>query len=243
MSGEHILIVDDEADVRGVLRSLLMREGYVVHEARNGAELRSQLGKEPVRLITLDLNLGGEDGLALSRQARAIRDIPIIMITAKGDDVDKIVGLEVGADDYIIKPFNLREVLARIRAVLRRSDRPAGVAADEHAAEVILFGDWIMNLTTRELRNAAGGVALLTSAEFNLLEALVKRPARILSRDAILDLIKGGDVNQFDRSIDTLVARLRKKIEPNPEEPIYIKTVRGLGYVFSAETIKRPRLT
>lgn len=239
MPNEHILIVDDDSQVRGVLRALLEREGYVVHEARNGIEMRLRLEAEPIQLITLDLYLDGEDGLVLARQTRANCDVPIIMITAKGDEVDKIVGLEVGADDYIIKPFNLREVLARIRAVLRRYERPSSKLDDSREAEIMQFGDWLLNLTTRELRKPCGVPVPLTSAEFNLLEALVKKPARTLTREALLDLTKGADTHQFDRSIDTLVARLRKKIEPNPDEPTYIKTVRGLGYVFS-ELVRKP---
>ncbi len=161
------------------------------------------------------------------------------MISAKAEDVDRIVGLEVGADDYIVKPFNLREVLARVRAVLRRSERGAGLSPPVETATHFQFGDWVLNPGSRDLRKTDGTVASLTSAEFNLLEAFLKRPGRVLTRDNLLDVTKGQDASQFDRSIDTLIGRLRKKIEPDPEVPIYLKTVRGAGYIFAASVVKR----
>ena len=233
----RILVVDDDAQVRTLLRNLLEIEGYAVSEAASGQQLRSLLETQPVSLITLDLNLAGEDGLALAREMRAKQNIPIIMITAKADDIDRIIGLELGADDYITKPFNVREVLARVRAVMRRYEPPAPakppIGPSEH--EKFAFSGWVLDITARELKTAGGRGTELTTAEFNLLELLVRRPARVLSRDAIMDIMKGQEWAPLDRSIDTLVARLRKKIEPDPEHPSLIKTVRGVGYVLVSD--------
>lgn len=236
----RILVVDDEAQVRTLLRNLLEVEGYAVSEAASGHQMRSLLETQPVSLVTLDLNLAGEDGLALARETRAKHDIPIIMITAKASDTDRIIGLELGADDYITKPFNVREALARIRAVLRRYEsparEPAPIGPNEH--EKFAFSDWVFDTTARELKNAGGQKTELTTAEFNLLELFVRRPARVLSRDAIMDIMKGQEWAPMDRSIDTLVARLRKKIESDPEHPSLIKTVRGVGYVLVADVTR-----
>jgi DNA-binding response OmpR family regulator len=225
----EILVVEDEEPVRDMLRNLLEREGFVVREARNSAEVRAALKKHTIGLITLDLNLGRENGLALARDIRVQHDVPIIMVTAKADDVDRIIGLELGADDYITKPFNLREVLARIRAVLRRYER----GASEQASGKITFGDLALDVDSRELKRSNGELVMLTTAEFKLLEVLAKRPSRVLSRDSLMDLLKGHEATAFDRAIDTLVGRLRKKVEADPETPTLIKTVRGVGYVFT----------
>ena len=225
----EILVVEDEEPVRDMLRNLLEREGFVVREARNSAEVRAALKKHTIGLITLDLNLGRENGLALARDIRVQHDVPIIMVTAKADDVDRIIGLELGADDYITKPFNLREVLARIRAVLRRYER----GASETASGKITFGDLALDVDSRELKRSNGELVMLTTAEFKLLEVLAKRPSRVLSRDSLMDLLKGHEATAFDRAIDTLVGRLRKKVEADPETPMLIKTVRGVGYVFT----------
>jgi DNA-binding response OmpR family regulator len=233
----RILVVDDDPQVRTLLRNLLEIEGYAVSEAASGQQMRSLFETQPIRLVTLDLNLAGEDGLTLAREMRAKHDIPIIMITAKVGDIDRIIGLELGADDYITKPFNVREVLARVRAVLRRyepsprAQPPTG--RSEH--EKFAFSGWIFDITARQLKTAGGQNIELTTAEFNLLDLFVRRPARVLSRDAIMDLMKGQEWVPLDRSIDTLVGRLRKKIEPDPEHPSLIKTVRGVGYVLVAD--------
>jgi two-component system phosphate regulon response regulator OmpR len=229
-----ILIVDDDRAVRAMLRDLFEDAGYVVHEAKNGSETLSTLKRVPIGLITMDLNLAGEDGFALSRNIRAAFDVPLIMISAKSDNVDCVVGLELGADDYIVKPFKVREVLARVRAVLRRYERGANHKEDG-TADMIAFGSWRLNCATRELLDRSGQAVPLTGAEYDLLEAFARRPSRVLSRDALLDLVKGRAGTPFDRSIDTLVARLRKKIEPDVDNPVYIKTVRGAGYVFTPE--------
>jgi two-component system OmpR family response regulator len=233
----RIIVVDDDTQVRTLLRNLFETEGYVVSEAANGKELRSLLETQSPSLITLDLRLAGEDGLALAQEVRAQRQIPIIMVTAKADDIDKIVGLELGADDYVAKPFNVREVLARVRAVLRRYEpavseqRASGSSEHENYA----FADWVLDITARELKTADGKMTELTTAEFNLLELFVKRPTRVLSRDAIMDAMKGQEWMPLDRSIDTLIGRLRRKVELDPERPTLIKTVRGVGYVLAAD--------
>lgn len=235
-STTRILIVDDESQVRTLLRNVFEREGFSVCEAGNGAELFEGLRASPVSLITLDLSLGGEDGLALAREVRAKYDVPIIMISAKADEVDRIVGLELGADDYICKPFNLREALARVRAVLRRYEPRNGVAATTAAARVrYAFAGMTVDLTSRDLKTADGEKIALTTAEFDLLCLLVKRQLRVMSRDTIMDLLKGHEWSPLDRTIDTLVARLRKKIERDPDAPSLIKSVRGVGYIFSVE--------
>jgi DNA-binding response OmpR family regulator len=234
--------VDDEPEVRAVLRAGLEAEGFRVLEAGNGAEAESQLAEASVDLVTLDLRLGGEDGLKLARELRAKRNTPIVMITGKGDPIDRVVGLELGADDYIAKPFLMREVVARIRAVLRRYMQGAEAAAsvsDSSAGKArIKFDDWTIDVARREVRNPGNEICDLTTAEFNLLMILVQRPGRVLSRDEIMDLLKGHDWNPLDRSIDALVARLRKKIEPESELPRLVKTVRGVGYAF-AGSVKR----
>lgn len=237
----HILVVDDEPEVRLLLRRCFEREKYAVSEAHNGEELFQVLDHGPVTLITLDLGLGGEDGLELARRVRARHNLPIVMISGKGDTIDRVVGLELGADDYITKPFHLREVLARVRAVLRRyegagdSTAQAAAAAAEKSPDVIIFEQWVFDTARRELRTPAGAEQELTTAEFNLLDIFVRRPGRVLSRDNIMDLLKGAEWSPVDRTIDNLVARLRKKIEAGPDAPHLIKTVRGIGYIFTGD--------
>jgi two-component system OmpR family response regulator len=235
--GTEILVVDDDPEVRRLLRTCFEREGYVVLEAGDAVGARTALELGRVGLVTLDLTLGSDDGLILAREIRASRDVPIIMVSGKGDSVDRIVGLELGADDYISKPFVLREVLARVRAVLRRREvSNAAVASTANAHhEIFSFGDWALDVTSRELKDAGGNMCELTTAEFNLLEMFVRRPQRVLSRDEIMDLLKGHDYSPFDRSIDALVSRLRKKIEADVSKPAQIKSVRGVGYMFAAD--------
>jgi two-component system phosphate regulon response regulator OmpR len=211
-------------------------EGYRVSEAQDGKSVFSVLDTGKVDLITLDLTLALEDGLDIARRVRSLAPVPIIMITGKGDTIDRIVGLELGADDYISKPFHLREVLARVRSVLRRSQE-RGLSGDQQSQrnKVLHFANWILDCDKRELRSTTGNLCQLTTAEFELLAILVQRPNRVLSRDTLLDLLKGQDWAAYDRIIDTQVARLRKKIEVNPEAPELIKTVRGVGYSFTAD--------
>lgn len=235
---DTILIVDDEPEIRTLLRTGLEGEGYKVHEASTGAEAEACLASEPISLLTLDLNLGGEDGLKIARDFRAKRNTPIIMISGKGDPVDRIVGLELGADDYIAKPFIMREVLARIRAVLRRYVPAEATVQSSVSEERYQFEGWVLDIARREFADSSGQLCELTTAEFNLLVIFVKRPARVLSRNEIMDLLKGHDWTPLDRSIDGLVARLRRKIEPGNERPRLLKTVRGVGYAFGG-TVKR----
>ncbi len=238
---DTILIVDDEPGVRMLLRAGLEAEGFSVVEAGNGAEAEAQLAAQPISLLTLDLKLAGEDGLKLARDLRAKRNTPIVMITGKGDPIDRVVGLELGADDYIAKPFLMREVVARVRAVLRRYQAGDQGAAPEPVpsdGSRYAFDGWTLDTRRREVMMPGGLPCELTTAEFNLLQILVQRPGRVLSRDELMDLLKGHEWTPMDRSIDGLVARLRKKVEPGNERPQLVKTVRGVGYVF-AGTVKR----
>jgi DNA-binding response OmpR family regulator len=227
----HILVVDDDAQIRLLLRRCFEGEGYRVTEAASGAEALERVAAAPLDLVTLDLGLPGEDGLSVGRAIRARSQVPIVMVTGKGDVVDRVVGLELGADDYIAKPFHVREVLARVRAVLRRSEAVAARPAP--AGEVLAFGDWVLDVPRRELRTQAGTVCELTTSEFDLLHAFATHPQRPLTRDQIMDLLRGRDWAPTDRSIDNLVVRLRRKIEPSPDRPTLIKTVRGVGYSFA----------
>lgn len=234
-----ILVVDDDAEVRAVLRRCFELEGYQVAEAKDGAEMRARMQAHPATLITLDLKLGGEDGLMLAREIRSTDNVPIVMITGKDDPIDRVVGLELGADDYIAKPFHLREVLARVRAVLRRYDAAGARKSMSTAATAdqrgFAFDRFQLRPSRRELVDATGHVVDLTTAEFNMLQLFVERPSRVLSRDNIMDLLKGHEWSPLDRSIDSLVARLRKKIEADGDNPRLIKTVRGIGYVFAVD--------
>ena len=232
----YILVVDDDQRVRDMLCRYLEQEGFSVTGVEDGVAMRRHLSDNPVDLVLLDLVMPGEDGLSLSREIRAESDLPIIMLTGKGEPIDRVVGLEVGADDYITKPFHLREVLARVRSVLRRSaSRPVTESESNSGddSERVQFVGWRFDMVRRELRNPDGSPVPLTTGEFNLLSALIKRPNRPLDRDQIMDLVKGQDWQPFDRSIDTQIGRLRKKLEADPKDPQLIKTVRGVGYVFT----------
>jgi len=229
--------VDDDQRLRRVISRFLFREGYKVREAGNAAEMRRALIIRPADLILLDLMLPGEDGLSLTRELRATSDVAIIMLTGKGNTVDKVVGLEVGADDYITKPFDERELLARVRTVLRRSQaakrNPAGgLFASGRQAK---FSGWTIDLVSHEVTSANGERVEVTGNEFQLLASLLARPMQALTRQEILDLVFGRDWSPADRSIDVLVAKLRRKLEADPKNPRIIKTVRGMGYMFAAE--------
>lgn len=237
----HVLIVDDEARIRTMVRRYLLEEGLRVSEAGDGTAMRAVLAREDIDLVLLDLMMPGEDGLALARDIRRDSDVPIIMVTGKGDLIDRVVGLEAGADDYIAKPFHLREVLARIRTVSRRTRvrdaAPAAAAAAPEAApqaQSLAFEGWTLDLLRRELRAADGADVALTAAEFELLRAFLLHPNRVLSRDQLMDLAKGRDWAAYDRTVDTQVLRLRRKIEADPARPLLIRTVRGAGYLFAA---------
>jgi two-component system OmpR family response regulator len=230
----EILVIDDDSEIRFLLRAAFEREGYAVLEAADATSALSRIKRGGVSLITLDLMLGADDGLKLARAIQAICDVPIIMVSAKGDPVDRIVGLEIGADDYISKPFVMREVVARVRAVLRRHE-PAKRAESIAPHERFAFDGWELDMTSRELKHKVAGTCELTTGEFNLLDVFVRRPQRVLSRDDIMDLLKGHEWSPVDRSIDALVARLRKKINTGTSGGGHIKTVRGVGYVFSTD--------
>ena len=235
---KRILIVDDDAKVRLLLRRCFEQDGYGVSEAENEAETLHYLSAGGIDLITLDLALGAEDGLNVAREIRARSSIPIVMVTGKGDTIDRVVGLELGADDYISKPFHVREVLARIRSVLRRTDalpENIGGSALQDTADNHTFGEWTVDFSKLELRSQAGEDRELTTSEFKLLEVLVKNAKRVLTRDQIMDHLKGHDWSPLDRSIDNQIARLRRKIEDDPKHPKFIKTVRGAGYSFAAD--------
>jgi two-component system, OmpR family, response regulator len=234
----HILVVDDEPRIRTMLRRYLVEEGFKVSDAADGVSMRAALEGGAVDLVLLDLMLPGEDGLSLARSIRQRSEIPVIMLTGKGDLIDRVVGLEAGADDYITKPFELREVLARIRTVLRRAGprpaTPAAKPAGEGAAEILVFQGWRLDLVRRELTAPAGVPVSLTAGEFDLLRVFAQHPNRVLTRAQLIELVKGREWAAYDRAIDTQVGRLRKKLEPDPGNPTLIKTVRGGGYVFAA---------
>lgn len=241
----HILVVDDEPQIRTMLRRYLTDEGFKVSEAADGAGLRAAFAAGGVDLVLLDLMMPGEDGLSLAREIRRQSETPIIMLTGKSDLIDRVVGLEAGADDYVAKPFHLREILARIRTVLRRA--PSGGAATPKLATpaetaedgVLFFDDWQFDTTKRELHNPDGRQVDLTTAEFELLRAFVTHANRVLSREQLMDLVKGREWAAYDRAIDTQIVRLRKKVELGHGKPELIKTVRGAGYMFAAHVTKR----
>jgi two-component system OmpR family response regulator len=235
----HLLIVDDDKELCALLSKFLARHGYRVSIAHNGGEMASILEASRVSLVILDLMLPGEDGLALCRQLRATGTLPIIMLTAMGDEVDRIIGLEMGADDYLAKVANPRELLARVRAVLRRAGAPeAGAPADQK--RILEFAGWRLDVTHRQLYSAKDALVPLRAGEFELLLAFVERPQRVLSRDQLLDLSRGRSANVFDRSIDVQISRLRRKIEPDPKEPTLIRTVRNGGYILAANVVPVP---
>jgi two-component system OmpR family response regulator len=228
-----ILVVDDDPRLRDLLRRYLGEQGFNVYVAENAPSMNKLWVRERFDLLVLDLMLPGEDGLSICRRLRGSNDrTPIIMLTAKGEDVDRIVGLEMGADDYLPKPFNPRELLARINAVMRRQTHAMNASATPDAT-ALLFAGWQIDFRLRELRNAEGARVAMTSAEFDLLRAFCERPGRVLSRDSLLDLTQGRNAGSFERSIDVLVSRIRRKIEIDPQDAQLIKTVRSGGYMFT----------
>jgi two-component system, OmpR family, response regulator len=233
MPTPHLLIVDDDRAIRDLLTKFFVQHGYRVSVAADGRAMQQVLAAGRIDLIVLDIMLPGEDGLSLCRRLRADSTIPIIMLTAKAEDTDRIVGLEMGADDYLPKDFNPRELLSRVRAVLRRSANPPAKELPT-ASQVLEFHGWRIVLARRQLFSPAGALVPLKSGEYDLLLALVERPQRVLTRDQLLDIARGRSANVFDRSIDVQISRLRRKIEADPKEPAFIKTVRSGGYVFSA---------
>ncbi|MEX2449620.1 MAG: response regulator [Rhodospirillales bacterium] len=231
----HILIVDDHREIRDLVSRLLSKDGFRVSAAADGRAMHKALADGRIDLILLDLMLPGEDGLSLCRGIRNTSNTPIIMLTAKGDEVDRVVGLEMGADDYLAKPFGGRELIARIRAVLRRSRMDPAAETPENTKKKYCFERWEFDTEARELLRDDGVTIALSTGEFDLLLALVMRPHRVLSREQLLDLARGRASIPFDRSIDTQISRLRKKIERDPSDPKIIKTVWGGGYVFTPD--------
>ncbi len=231
----HLLLVDDEESIRKPLAAVLGRAGYRVTAAADAAEARAYLQAGAFDLAILDIMMPGEDGLSLARFIRATGDLPIILLTARAEEIDRIIGLEMGADDYLPKPFNPRELTARIAAILRRSQRSVG-GVEDHAA--FRFGPWILDITRRRLAHEDGTEVPLTGGEFLLLEALVQRPGIPLSRDQLLDLTRGREAGPFDRAVDNAISRLRRKIEADPKAPEFIKTVHAAGYVLAAKVTR-----
>jgi len=238
----HILVVDDDPDLHELLGRYLAEQGFEVTGVEDGAAMDRFLATRSTDLIILDLMLPGEDGLSIAKRLRSDRDIPIIMLSARGEEVDRIVGLEVGADDYLPKPFNPRELLARIRAVLRRPTATSNAESDNPQEQAFSFGPFRLDAVTQELTRDEGKV-LLTSGEFALLKIFVEHPNRVLSRDYLVDMLKGFERSPYDRSIDVRVTRLRRKIESDPSSPEYIHTVWGEGYRFSPGNETRPAHT
>ena len=234
----HILVVDDDGETRQLIARFLRQNGYRVTAARDGREMLEMVRTAPVNLIILDLMLPGPSGLDLCRELRRQSAVPIIILSAKGEETDRVVGLEVGADDYIAKPFAPRELLARVRAVLRRA-----MASPEMAGRLmgrlIVFSGWQLDTLRRELTSPAGVGIDLSTGEYNLLLAFVEHPQRVLTRDQLLDLAKNRVSANLDRSIDIQVSRLRRKLDADPAAPPLIKTVRGAGYVFTSAVSRK----
>ncbi|WP_395676713.1 response regulator [Inquilinus sp.] len=229
----HIAVVDDDAFQRRVLEEYLSRQGYRVSGAESGAQLRALLARrDPVDLILLDVQMPGEDGFAVARFLRERGNVAIIMVTAASDTVDRVVGLETGADDYVVKPYEPRELVARIKSVLRRSGRNGATPA---AAGRLRFGRCILDLDARRLTTLDGDAIALAASEFALLKVFAQHPNRVLSRDRLLDLTSGREMEPFDRSIDLRITRIRRKIEVDPSKPEVIRTVRGAGYMYAPD--------
>lgn len=230
----HILVVDDERDIREPLAAYLGKNGLRVTAAASAAAAREIMAVHAIDLVLLDIMMPGEDGLSLAAFMRSTTATPLILVTAKTDEVDRILGLEIGADDYVTKPFSPRELLARIKAVLRRTgDKTALVHAPDAAGYA--FGQWVLRTGDRELVDADGVSVALSTGEYNLLRAFASHPRRVLTRDQLLDITQGRELSAFERSIDNHISRLRRKIEADPSDPKLIKTVRGGGYMFATD--------
>lgn len=228
----HILVVEDDGEMRTLIAKFLRQNGYRVTGARDGREMWETLDNAPVDLILLDVMLPGQSGLDLTRALRAKTRVPIIMVTARGDETDRIVGLELGADDYIPKPFSRPELLARIRAVLRRSQPVDEMRMARTVSDRILFAGWALDTRRRELAAPDGTAVDLSGGEYDMLLAFCEHPQRVLTRDQLLDLARNRVSDNIDRSVDVMVSRLRRKVEPTDDSPAIIKTIRGAGYMF-----------
>jgi two-component system OmpR family response regulator len=232
----HVLVVDDHRDIRDLLSQFLSQYGLRVTTAAGGGEMKQALRTASIDLVVLDIMMPGEDGLSLCRHLRSTSQTPVILLTAVAEETDRIIGLEMGADDYLTKPFSPRELLARIKAVLRRTQSlPAQHPVSD---EKIAFAHWVLDVARRELSSSDGVGVALSSAEFSLLTTFVNHPHRVLSRDQLLDLTRGREAVALDRSIDNQVSRLRRKIELDPSNPVLIKTVWGGGYLFTSDVTR-----
>lgn len=229
----HILVVDDEEDIRSLLTGYFRKHGHEVSVATNGETLFATLNHQRIDLVILDVMLPGEDGFSLCRQLRATSKIPVIMLTAVADHVDRVVGLEIGADDYLVKPFDARELLARVKAVLRRTAQADTMSSSSPTRPVLSFAGWRLDIAKRELRSEDNTLTILSTNEFDLLLVFAEHPQRVLTRDQLLDMARGSTYEVYDRSIDVQVARLRRKLDTNNDVESVIRTVRGGGYMFT----------
>ena len=234
-----LLLVDDEASLREPLAEYLVRQGFVVEEAESAAAARTKLARATPDLVLLDIMMPGEDGLSLCRHLVESRSLPTILLTAKGEAMDRIIGLEIGADDYVTKPFEPRELVARIRSVLRRADRPAAPTDDELLYQ---FEGWLLDPLKYRLIDPEGALVPLSTAEFRMLRAFCDHPRQVLDRDRLLDMVQGREAHLFDRAVDNQISRLRRKIEADSRDPQFVQTVRGGGYRFAAD-VSRVRRT
>lgn len=234
MTATHLAVVDDEADITQLLAHYFKGHGFRVSQLHDGASLMALMAEDPASVVLLDLGLGGEDGLTIARQLRLQTHCGLVIVTGRGDAVDKVVGLEIGADDYVTKPFDMRELLARVKAVLRRIEPTALAASAATDRRRLCFAGWALDTEGRRLLDPAGAEVPITTGEFDLLCALARHPGRVLSRDFLIEHTRGRTAGPFDRTIDVQVGRLRKKIEVDPENPQIIKSVRGAGYVLVA---------
>lgn len=234
----RVLLVEDDAEIGALISRYLDNNAMEVTVVENGEAMDAAFAKNGFDVLILDLNLPGEDGFSICRRVRTTQSIPIIIVTAQGEDVDKILGLEMGADDYVVKPFNSRELLARIRAVLRRAE-PQSRADESAAGQAYLFAGWRLDLLAREVVSPNGTKVAMTGAEFDLLHALCENPNRVLTRDQLINMTHGPTSGPYERSIDVLISRLRQKIEKDPRNPSIIQTIRSEGYMLSA-AVTRP---
>lgn len=236
---DHILVVDDDRDIRELITDYLIKSGYRATGAANGREMRAVLSSSMVDLVVLDIMMPGDDGLTLCRQLRSDprQNLPVLMLTARSEETDRILGLEMGADDYLIKPFVARELLARIKAILRRTRALPPNLHITGAGRIIAFGEWQLDISARHLLDSDGVIVALSGAEYRLLRVFLDHPQRVLNRDQLLNLTQGRDAELFERSIDLLVSRLRQRLREDAREPAYIKTVRSEGYVLASTVV------
>jgi two-component system OmpR family response regulator len=234
----HLLLVDDDEDILALLTRFFRKHSHIVSTAKNSAEMFAALTKQSIDLVILDVMLQNEDGFSVCRQLRTTSQIPVIMLTAVADHTDRVVGLELGADDYLTKPFDQRELLARVKAVLRRTAEKSTVPTRSETRPILCFAGWRLDVARRELRSATNALVLLSGGEFDLLLAFAEHPQHVLTRDQLIDFARGSSHLAYDRSIDVQVSRLRYKLEDDPKNPALIRTVRNGGYIF-APTVTR----